>query len=253
LTAAHIHAAPVGEPGDVIIPLDHETLKGTVDVTPEQVALLASGGTYINLHTEANPTGEIRGQIKPFIFSWPFRHSRGGSGFLRLDTERVDGLPFGAESIADLEGMVISVLKGDQLVLSGAFAEIVDLNADEEDGEGGGGIINLPGIPEQPLPASDPDPYFAMDDQHDASFIRGDANDDRRFDISDPVVVLAQLFQGGASGYCQDAADANDDGQIEISDSIAMLLTLFQSRGGLPAPFPAKGFDPTADSLFCEE
>jgi len=61
--AAHIHQAPAGQNGDVIVPLDHETLSGAVEITPEIAAALASGDTYVNVHTEAYPGGEIRGQV----------------------------------------------------------------------------------------------------------------------------------------------------------------------------------------------
>ena len=36
---------------------------GTVELTAEQLAALVDGLTYINIHTEANGGGEIRGQI----------------------------------------------------------------------------------------------------------------------------------------------------------------------------------------------
>jgi hypothetical protein len=64
-TAAHIHAAPVGVPGDVIVPLDAATLAGDVDITPENRDAIRSGDTYVNVHTEAHPDGEIRGQLTP--------------------------------------------------------------------------------------------------------------------------------------------------------------------------------------------
>jgi len=41
------------------------TLAGSVVLTVEQKALLLSGKTYVNIHTDANRSGEIRGQIAP--------------------------------------------------------------------------------------------------------------------------------------------------------------------------------------------
>ncbi|HEX9904519.1 MAG TPA: CHRD domain-containing protein, partial [Propylenella sp.] len=38
-------------------------LEGSATLTDEQAALLADGMLYINVHTEANPGGEIRGQV----------------------------------------------------------------------------------------------------------------------------------------------------------------------------------------------
>ena len=92
-----------------------------------------------------------------------------------------------------------------------------------------------------------------MDDEHDASFVRGDTNEDGAFDISDPVSTLLHLFQGLAGPYCRDAADADDDGTVDISDPVVMLDYLFRAGDALPHPFGSRGFDETADTLFCEE
>jgi hypothetical protein len=37
--------------------------------------LMNSGNAYINMHTEAHPDGEIRGQIMPLIFTLPSSNS----------------------------------------------------------------------------------------------------------------------------------------------------------------------------------
>lgn len=64
--SAHIHEAVAGENGDVV----HEiTFDGTMaegcwmDLTEDQMMTLEEEGFYINVHTAANPDGEIRGQI----------------------------------------------------------------------------------------------------------------------------------------------------------------------------------------------
>jgi hypothetical protein len=91
VTAAHIHVAPVGEAGPVVVPLfttgEDEDPFGTDEdgvailVTGEIAAddltgplegltlghLLAemeAGNTYVNVHTTDNPAGEIRGQLE---------------------------------------------------------------------------------------------------------------------------------------------------------------------------------------------
>lgn len=43
------------------------TLSGSVILTSEQKAAILSGRTYVNIHTEANQGGEIRGQILPSL------------------------------------------------------------------------------------------------------------------------------------------------------------------------------------------
>lgn len=67
-TAAHIHMAAAGVAGDIIITLVVSP-DGTATVPPgsvlsdAQIAALEAGNLYFNVHTAANPTGEIRGQI----------------------------------------------------------------------------------------------------------------------------------------------------------------------------------------------
>lgn len=66
-TMAHIHgpAAP-GKNADVLVSLGEVTgspIDGTATVTPGQVDALEAGKTYVNIHTAANPGGEIRGQL----------------------------------------------------------------------------------------------------------------------------------------------------------------------------------------------
>ena len=67
-TAAHIHGpAAAGANAGVMIPFANPAspIKGTVNLTPEQVADLKAGKEYVNIHTAQNKGGEIRGQIKP--------------------------------------------------------------------------------------------------------------------------------------------------------------------------------------------
>jgi hypothetical protein len=59
------------------------------------------------------------------------------------------------------------------------------------------------------------------------STLRGDANFDGVFDISDPVSVLGFLFLGDRDPLCPGAADYSGDGQTDISDAIGMLGVLF--------------------------
>jgi hypothetical protein len=65
-TMAHIHgpAAPGANAG-VVQPLmpPASPIKGTVTLTDGQIADLLAGKDYVNVHTAANPGGEIRGQL----------------------------------------------------------------------------------------------------------------------------------------------------------------------------------------------
>ena len=67
-TAAHIHGpAEAGANAGVLVPFANpsDPIKGTVTLTPPQVAELKAGKTYVNVHTAEHKGGEIRGQLTP--------------------------------------------------------------------------------------------------------------------------------------------------------------------------------------------
>jgi hypothetical protein len=66
-TAAHIHgpADPGGNAG-IVVPFSGNLaspIKGSATLTDAQIAQLEAGKWYINIHTDANKPGEIRGQL----------------------------------------------------------------------------------------------------------------------------------------------------------------------------------------------
>lgn len=83
-------------------------------------------------------------------------------------------------------------------------------------------------------------------------FIRGDANDDGKVDVSDSIYSLMYLFGGGDAPPCLAAADSNDDAQVDISDPIFTLGFLFHGTAAPPAPYPGAGEDPKL-GLGCRE
>jgi len=81
ITMAHIHSGAPGVAGPIVVTLYNQAAGGTVNgifasgsLTAANLpngltlaslkTLLASGGAYVNVHTTANPSGEIRGQVK---------------------------------------------------------------------------------------------------------------------------------------------------------------------------------------------
>jgi len=66
-TGAHIHGpAKEGENAGVKIPFEdlESPIEGSATLTDEQAKELMDGLMYVNIHTAANPKGEIRGQVK---------------------------------------------------------------------------------------------------------------------------------------------------------------------------------------------
>lgn len=82
VVAAHIHCAPAGQNGPVGVTLfsggptsENGTLAEGVITAPDGgngcgwttlddvVAAMRDGDTYVNVHTQAHPSGEIRGQV----------------------------------------------------------------------------------------------------------------------------------------------------------------------------------------------
>jgi hypothetical protein len=69
-TMAHIHEAPAGKNGGVVIPLSKSgdntwAVPAGAKLTDAQFGSFKAGNLYVNVHTAANPGGEVRGQLKP--------------------------------------------------------------------------------------------------------------------------------------------------------------------------------------------
>jgi hypothetical protein len=72
VTMAHFHGpAEMGKNGGVQIWLSKQgspadsPITGTATLTPEQATQFTAGQWYVNLHTQAHPGGEVRGQVMP--------------------------------------------------------------------------------------------------------------------------------------------------------------------------------------------
>ena len=69
-TMAHIHEAPAGKNGGVAIPLEKKgdnewAVPAGAKLSDAQYASFKAGNLYVNVHSDANKGGEIRGQLKP--------------------------------------------------------------------------------------------------------------------------------------------------------------------------------------------
>ena len=70
VTAVHVHNAPRARPGEVAFPVDLDDPLGTagaftatVTLTDAQADELRAGRYYLQIHTETNPGGELRGWL----------------------------------------------------------------------------------------------------------------------------------------------------------------------------------------------
>ena len=65
---AHIHTGAKGATGPVVVVLCgtncHSPMSGTATLSASFLKAMKGGGTYVNVHTTKNPSGEIRGQVK---------------------------------------------------------------------------------------------------------------------------------------------------------------------------------------------
>ncbi len=68
-TAAHIHMAAAGKNGPVIVPFtkdgDKFVAPAGAKLTEDQMKAFKAGDLYVNVHSAANPGGEVRAQLKP--------------------------------------------------------------------------------------------------------------------------------------------------------------------------------------------
>ncbi len=69
-TMAHIHQAPAGQNGPVIIPLekkgdDEWGVPAGAKLTDAQYEAFKAGNLYVNVHSAEHKGGEIRNQLKP--------------------------------------------------------------------------------------------------------------------------------------------------------------------------------------------
>ena len=68
-TMAHIHQGAKGQNGPVIVPLtksgDTYTVPAGAKLNPAQLSAFKAGNLYVNVHTDRNKGGEVRGQLQP--------------------------------------------------------------------------------------------------------------------------------------------------------------------------------------------
>lgn len=132
-TGVHIHTGFTGENGGVSVSLDPELTNGntagtfdeSVTLTGDQIGLLQSRGFYINIHSEANPAGELRGQLLPAGKTYFQAYASGGYEV--------------PSNISTAQGGLSLEFDGSTLIVTGAFNGLVG-DYIEEVGNTGSGV-----------------------------------------------------------------------------------------------------------------
>ncbi len=82
-----------------------------------------------------------------------------------------------------------------------------------------------------------------------ATFIRGDADESGSIELRDSIRILRCLFRGEGCPRCAGALDADGDGRFDIADPIFLLAWQFLGGREPPPPFPACGEGPRRDEI----
>ena len=81
-------------------------------------------------------------------------------------------------------------------------------------------------------------------------WVRGDSNSDNVADLTDAIVTLRHLFQGGVV-ECARAMEVNLDGKVDLTDPVSLLVHLFRGGPAPPPPFPGCGT--AEDTMECDK
>ncbi|MEL7076462.1 MAG: choice-of-anchor I family protein [Cyanobacteria bacterium J06582_2] len=168
----HVHVGDVGENGPIIRNFDVTdngdgtgSFAGVFELTDQEVATATEDGLYVNLHTENNQSGELRGQIDLELSADAAGESEdsGLEGGTNEDGTFTLQLLHASDQEAGL----------DALVDAPNFSAVLDALRDEDlDGDGEVGFANT-----LTLSSGDayiPSPFFAASDEAFGDFGRGD-------------------------------------------------------------------------------
>ncbi len=89
-------------------------------------------------------------------------------------------------------------------------------------------------------------------------FVRGDANLDGVISLADASLISDLFVASPPQPKCEDSADVTDNGALSPADVFYLLSWIFRGNTTpppppIPAPFPARDADPTADALDCAD
>jgi hypothetical protein len=88
LTGAHIHVAPVGEPGPIVVDFNNQLTGGGL-FDPDLAAVLANPTNYyVNVHNQPFPAGAVRGQLSCPVIPAPSALILAAFGLVSLGLRR---------------------------------------------------------------------------------------------------------------------------------------------------------------------
>ena len=134
--AAHVHLGPVGVNGGIVFGLviAGPSLSATYVPTPADLVNMRAGNWYVNIHTAANPGGEIRGQLLPATLPTTFGEGCLGSNGVRPQIGATRFPSVGSSMSVDLYGAVAGSITlfafgGSRDLVSGVIPLPIDLPA----------------------------------------------------------------------------------------------------------------------------
>jgi alcohol dehydrogenase (cytochrome c) len=128
-TGAHLHLAPAGQRGLVAAPLELNAgageITGTITLTDEQLAALRSRSLYVQVHSEENPQGELRGWIFDTATVGEVAENMGPTSLTVADLER-DFVPVTDAMLASPDPADWPMLRGNYLAHSYSALDQID-------------------------------------------------------------------------------------------------------------------------------
>ncbi len=258
-TNGHIHYGVPAVEGPPAFPFSSFTspIIETWNLDPDDVDSLLNNGLYVNLHTAAFPSGEIRGQLEKEPITSPITMNDNqenlcaGNGSTKVGAGQTTLRPFGKEltlsathnvvgptgahihqAPACVDGSIVFPIPSPTSPMKGIWylssADVIDYLRKEL-------YLNLHSTP---FPSGEIRGQF--------EFVncclggRGDVNSDgNNSTILDLNFLVNKIFRSGPLPQCAQEADCNSDGNSATILDLNFLVNKIFRAGPLPGPCPA--------------
>lgn len=254
----HVHYGVAGVEGPIAFPFSSSTspIIETWNLDPDDVDSLLNNGLYVNIHTAAFPTGEIRGQIVKESIKYSFRMNDdqenlcAGNGSVAVGNAQATLKPFGRQLNVTFQHNVAMPIdahihSGPACVNGGIvfpFSGPTSPMSDIWYSLGTAGVIDFMQKELYVNIHSTPFPSGEIRGQFDTCCVgnRGDANSDGGVtpNVLDLNYMVNRIFRGGAPYQCLEEADMNGDGTSGNVIDLNFLVNRIFRGGPLPGPCP---------------